>query len=71
MLFVQIDDLLEFLLIGLIRLDSSNENGSKDERSLAERFTPTCVLTGYIEDPVRNLIFRTESQCHGNLPKSN
>ncbi|TGZ54273.1 hypothetical protein DBV15_06260 [Temnothorax longispinosus] len=50
------------------RLDSSIENGSKDEWSLAERFTPTCVLAGYIEDPARNFIFRTESQCHGNPP---
>lgn len=46
--------------ISPVRLDSSIENGSKDEWSLAERFTPTCVLTGYIEDPARNFIFRTE-----------
>jgi len=71
MLFVHVDDLSEFSLISPVRLDSFIENGSKDKWSLAERFTPTCVLTGYIEDPARNFIFRTESQCHGNLPENN
>lgn len=32
---------------------------------------PPRVLAGYIEDPTRNFIFRTESQCHGSLHGSN
>lgn len=67
----QVDDLSEFSPISPVRLDSSIENGSKDEWSLAERFTPTCGLAGYIEDPAKNFIFRTESQCHGNPPGNN
>lgn len=31
---------------------------------------PPRILASYIEDPAKNFIFRTESQCHGSLPES-